>query len=138
MLIHPDIHREIARQRHQDLVAAARRRRVATGRRRSAAAAAADRNVTRRSVSEGVLECDGVLTAADHFGHRETDGIVVDLFWTRRNLKDEFRVEVEDEREGTRFVLHPRTGREAIQAFYHPLSAQARSRRGVMRTRSGD
>jgi hypothetical protein len=31
-----------------------------------------------------------VLTAADQFGHRETDGIVVDLFWNRRNLKDEF------------------------------------------------
>jgi hypothetical protein len=41
-----------------------------------------------------------VLTAADQFGHRETDGIVVDLFWNRRNLKDEFRVEVEDRRTG--------------------------------------
>jgi hypothetical protein len=64
-----------------------------------------------------------VLTAADHFGHRETGGIVVDLFWSRRNLDDEFRVVVEDEREGARFVLHPRTGREAIQAFHHPFSA---------------
>ena len=33
-----------------------------------------------------------MLTAANHFGHRETDGIVVDLFWNRRNLKDDFRV----------------------------------------------
>jgi hypothetical protein len=33
-----------------------------------------------------------VLTAANQFGHRETDGIVVDLFWNHRNLKDE-RVE---------------------------------------------
>jgi hypothetical protein len=64
-----------------------------------------------------------VLTAANQFGHRETDGIVVDLFWNRRNLKDEFRVEVEDRREGTRFVLHPLTGREAIQAFHHPFAA---------------
>jgi hypothetical protein len=60
-----------------------------------------------------------VLTGADHFGHRESSGIIVDLLW---DLRDEFRVEVEDEREGTRFVLHPRTGREAIQAFYHPFS----------------
>jgi len=47
-----------------------------------------------------------VLTAANHFGHRDTDGIVVDLFWNRRNLKDEFCVQVEDRHAGTRFVLH--------------------------------
>ena len=63
-----------------------------------------------------------VLTMANHFGHRDTDGIVVDLFWNQRNLKDEFEVQVEDRREGTRFVLHPLTGREAIQAFYHPFA----------------
>ena len=63
-----------------------------------------------------------MLTAADHFGHRETNGIVVDLFWNRRDLKDEFRVEVEDRRERARFVLYPTTGREAIQAFYHPFA----------------
>jgi hypothetical protein len=64
-----------------------------------------------------------VLTAADHFGHRENDGIVVDLFWSRRDHRDVFRVEVADEREGAHFVIHPRTGREAIQAFYHPFAA---------------
>jgi hypothetical protein len=64
-----------------------------------------------------------MLRAANHFGHRETDGIVVDLFWDRRNLRDDFRVEVDDRREGARLVLHPRTGREAIQAFYHPFPA---------------
>jgi len=64
-----------------------------------------------------------MLTAANHFGHRDTDGIVVDLFWNRRNLMDEFRVQVEDRREGTCFVLHPLTGRDAIQAFYHPFAA---------------
>jgi hypothetical protein len=31
--------------------------------------------------------------------NREADGIVVDLFWSRRGLSDEFRVEVEDRRE---------------------------------------
>jgi len=64
-----------------------------------------------------------VLTAANHFGHRETDGITVDLFWDRSNLEDEFRIEVEVLREGARFALHPVTGREAIQAFYHPFAA---------------
>ena len=44
-------------------------------------------------------------------------GIVVDLFWDRRDLHDEFRVEVKDRRDGTRLVLYPATGREAIQAF---------------------
>jgi hypothetical protein len=67
--------------------------------------------------------CEYVLTAASHFGHRESGGIVVDLFWNRGNLEDEFRVEVEDRREGVRFVLHPTTGRAALQAFYHPFSA---------------
>jgi hypothetical protein len=69
-----------------------------------------------------------MLTAANHFGHRDADGIVVDLFWNRRNLKDEFRVQVEDRRDGTCFVLHPLTGREAIQAFYHPFAAARAAR----------
>ena len=65
-----------------------------------------------------------MLTAADHFGHRESDGIVVDLYWNRGELEDEFRVEVVDERERARFVLFPTTGTEAIQAFHHPFSAE--------------
>ena len=63
------------------------------------------------------------MSIADHFGHRENNGIVVDLFWNRGTLENEFRVEVVDERDGARFVLHPTTGREAIEAFYHPFSA---------------
>lgn len=63
------------------------------------------------------------MSNADHFGHRESNGVVVDLFWKRGLLEDEFRVEVADEREGARFVLHPTTGREAIDAFYHPFAA---------------
>ena len=63
------------------------------------------------------------MSTADHFGHRENDGIVVDLFWNRETFDDEFRVEVVDERGGAQFVLHPATGREAIEAFYHPFSA---------------
>jgi hypothetical protein len=59
------------------------------------------------------------MATTDHFGHRESNGIAVDLFWNRGRLENEFRVEVVDERERTRFVLHPATGREAIEAFYH-------------------
>jgi hypothetical protein len=64
-----------------------------------------------------------VLGENDHFGHRENDGIVVDLFWDRGNIEGEFRVEVLDWRQGSRFVLHPVTGREAVQAFYHPFAS---------------
>jgi hypothetical protein len=71
-----------------------------------------------------------VLTAANHFGHRESDGIVVDLFWNRGDLGDEFRVKVEDRREGARFFLYPMTGREAIHAFYHPFSAATAAHNG--------
>jgi hypothetical protein len=63
------------------------------------------------------------MSRVDHFGHREGDGVVVDLFWNRGCLEDEFRVEVVDERGGAQFVLYPTTGREAIQAFYHPFAA---------------
>jgi hypothetical protein len=66
-----------------------------------------------------------VLTAPNHFGHRETSGITVDLFWDR-GLEHEFRIEVADRRQGARFALHPVTGREAIQAFYHPFAADRR------------
>jgi hypothetical protein len=62
-----------------------------------------------------------VLVAGTHFGHREAVGIVVNLFWNRDELEDEFRVEVEDRGDG-RFVLQPATGGEALQAFYHPFS----------------
>jgi hypothetical protein len=63
------------------------------------------------------------MSNADHFGHRESDGIVVDLFWNRGTFDEEFRVEVVDRRGGADFVLHPTTGKEAIQAFYHPFAA---------------
>jgi hypothetical protein len=79
-----------------------------------------------------------VLTAPGHFGHRENGGIVVDLFWDRGDLEDDFRVEVEDRCEGTRFVLHPTTGREAIQAFYHPFSATEPRRRPGTAARRGN
>lgn len=69
-----------------------------------------------------------MLPADTHFGHRESAGIVVDLFWSHGEPGDRFRVEVQDTREGDRFVLYPATGPEAIQAFHHPL-ASARAAR---------
>jgi hypothetical protein len=64
-----------------------------------------------------------MTSAANHFGHRESGGLVIDLFWDPGRLEDEFRVTVEDRREGARFVLHTATGREAIEAYHHPFSA---------------
>jgi hypothetical protein len=63
-----------------------------------------------------------MLIGRNHFAHREAGGVVVDLFWDRGQLENEFCVEVADRRAGTRFVLHPETGEAAIQAFYHPFS----------------
>ncbi len=69
-----------------------------------------------------------MLIADTHFGHRETAGIVVDLFWSHGDSGDRFRVEVQDTRAGDQFVLYPATGSEAIQAFHHPF-ASARAAR---------
>ncbi len=62
------------------------------------------------------------MTAGDHFGHRESGGLVVDLFWNHGERGDEFCVKVEDRREDARFLFFPTTGREAMHAFYHPFS----------------
>lgn len=64
-----------------------------------------------------------VLDDANHFGHRENGGLVIDLFWEHGDVEDEFRVEVEDRRIGVRLLFYPSTGREAIQAFHHPFAA---------------
>jgi len=132
MFLHPSIHLELARQRHQDLLAAAERRRIAkasdghTAALRSRAGRPSDSRpgeswVRNLGGSEDAAEVRNVLTAANHFAHRETDDIVVDLFWSR-GVGDEFRVEVEDRREHVRLVLYPTTGKEAIHAFYHPFA----------------
>jgi hypothetical protein len=124
MFVHPDIHLEIASQRLQDMLADAERDRLAISAprrlRRSACV------WTSRLAPKGNLHWEGelVAAAASHFGHREIGGIVVDLFWTRGIFGDEFRVEVEDRREGSHFVLFRSTGREAIQAFHHPFAAK--------------
>ncbi len=57
------------------------------------------------------------MSTADHFAHRENDGVVVDLYWNRGLLEDEFRIEVVDERRGDRFVLYSPMLREAIDAY---------------------
>ena len=69
-----------------------------------------------------------MLLADTHFGHRESAGIVVDLFWSHGDPGDRFRVEVQDTCARDRFVLYPATGPEAIHAFHHPL-APARAAR---------
>ena len=85
------------------------------------------------------LEVEEMIRGTDHFGHREAAGIVVDLFWDRRDLHDEFRVEVKDRRDGTRFVLYPATGREAIRPFItrsrrRPASGRREGRPGLTRS----
>jgi hypothetical protein len=66
-----------------------------------------------------------VLSNESHFGHRESGGLIVDLFWKHGKLEDEFRVEVADARGGERLLLYPTTGREAVHAFNHPFAALA-------------
>jgi hypothetical protein len=63
-----------------------------------------------------------MLIGRNHFAHREAGGVVVDLFWDRRRVENEFCVEVADLRTRTRFALHPATGEAAIEAFYHPFA----------------
>jgi hypothetical protein len=66
------------------------------------------------------------MSTAEHFGHRETDGVVVDLFWNDGLLDDEFRVEAVDEREGNRVVVFATTWGDAIDAYYDPFSVTTR------------
>jgi hypothetical protein len=128
MFIHPQTHLEIARQRHEDLLVEADRRRLAKASEGLGCIWPARQSSA--STSRTQRDSDGVFTGgprvkgtATHFGHREAGGVVVDVFWDRGSLVNEFRVEVEDRRDGARFVLYPQTGREAIQAFRHPFAA---------------
>jgi hypothetical protein len=58
-----------------------------------------------------------------HFAHRESSGLVVDLYWDPANPSHEFRVHVVERDSGTGFVLNPTTGRAAIDAFHHPFAS---------------
>jgi hypothetical protein len=60
-LIHPDIHREIARQRHEELLGNAERHWIANGfrRLRRSAHPRAERGITRRAAVEGAWEVRG-------------------------------------------------------------------------------
>ena len=62
-----------------------------------------------------------MLTAANHFGHRENSGIVVDLFWNHEDRGDGFRVEVKNLREGARFVLYPTNGERGDPGLLPPV-----------------
>jgi hypothetical protein len=135
VLVNSIVHVELARQRQQNVVAAAdRHRHLADADSRlsrtqtrgsSTGAPSASRNEGRRARREHPRprwRWENMLIGRNHFGHRESGAVVVDLFWDRRRLENEFRVEVADRRAGTRFVLHPVTGKAAIQAFYHPFA----------------
>jgi hypothetical protein len=69
-----------------------------------------------------------MICGTDRFGRREAAGIVVDLFWDRRDLHDEFRVEVKDRRDGTRFVLYRARGDPGLSS---PVLGAARHTGGV-------
>ena len=69
---------------------------------------------------------DQLLDTSNHFGHRESSGLSVDLFWNRGDLEHEFRVEVEDKLGEARLLLYPASGKEAMHAFYHPFAAAAK------------
>lgn len=66
-----------------------------------------------------------------HFAHRESSGLVVDLYWDPTDALHEFRVEVAERDGGDRFVLFPATGRAAVQAFHHPFAPGLSTSAGV-------
>ena len=53
-----------------------------------------------------------MLLADTHFGHRESAGIVVNLFWSHDDPGDRFRIEVQDTREQTGSCSARRRGRK--------------------------
>src|SRR6266568_4929487 len=91
MFLHPIVHLEIARQRNQELRADAERRPIAKGCDRAGRTLLKrqGRSSTWRASETGTphltqaskthWRVEQVLSAANHFGHRETDGITVDL-----------------------------------------------------------
>ena len=58
-----------------------------------------------------------------HFAHRESSGLVVDLYWDPADISHEFRVCVAERGSGTALVLFPSTGRAAVEAFHHPFAS---------------
>jgi hypothetical protein len=135
VLVYPIFRVELARQRQQNLVAAADRHwqsldadsqgsrtptRVSSG--SATSPSRKEIESARCKHPQHRWRRDDMLIGRNHFAHRETGGVVVDLFWDCRRLENEFRVEVADRRAETRFVLHPVTGKAAIQAFYHPFA----------------
>jgi hypothetical protein len=71
------------------------------------------------------------MSTVDHFAHLETNGDVVDLFWNRGSL-DEVRVEVANEREGARFVLHRLPGgRQSTPSITPSRRVEPRSMTGA-------
>jgi hypothetical protein len=108
------IHAELARTRQDELV-----KRLALRQPRPERAAAQSWALLKH------LFPSAVPSETVHFAHREAAGITVDLYWTRRELEDAFRVEVVDRCSQTKFTLHPATGKEAVAAYHHPFAAAA-------------
>jgi hypothetical protein len=135
VFLHPEIYLEIAREQRKGLFADAERRRIAEAPNQVGMAPARPRSWWERArrllshptamspvsrISKADRRSEQTSGAANHFGHRESGGVVVDLYWD--GGESQFRVEVMDRREGTRFVLRPTTGGDAIDAFYHPFA----------------
>lgn len=63
-----------------------------------------------------------------HFAHRESSGLVVDLYWDPADAPHEFCVQVVERGAGVRFDLFPTTGRTAVEAFHHPFASECARR----------
>lgn len=76
------------------------------------------------AVARRFLRGEGTVISSDshHFAHRQAAGITVDLYWMHRHYEDTFRVDVFDRSSRTAFTLRPTTGKEALDAFYHPFA----------------
>jgi MIP family channel proteins len=72
-----------------------------------------------------------MIRGTDHFGHREAAGIMVDLFWDRRDLGNEFRVEVEDRRGGTPLCPAPGNRARGDPGLSSPVLGVGRQAGGV-------
>lgn len=133
MFVHPWIRLEIGADRRSRIAAGRTGRTAVDGRR----GAVAHRLAQRRCMGPGHIPYrrrrQRVDAEAAHFAHRESAGVSVDLDWEHDAHHDAFRVEVVDRREYRRLVLHPPTGKAAVEAFHHPFCASSCSRMFVVR-----
>ena len=67
-----------------------------------------------------------------HFAHRESSGLVVDLYWDPADASHEFRVQVVDRVAEARFDLFPTSGRAAVETFHHPFASALATTTGAL------